>query len=118
MKLVVVYVRPEMVNDVIYALHDVEGVRGVSAYEGRGFGAWRLEDPLEAAQREGDDFRAHVRLETVCSDETAKKVMRTIIESAQTGMTGDGIVYAVDVVECIRIRTGEIDKDIIKRRSS
>ncbi len=112
MKIVIAYVKPEMLDDVLYALHEVKGLRGASICDGRGFGAWRLDESPEAIQREPGNFRPHVRMEILCSDEVAAEVAKAISASARTGMPGDGLVFTVDADTCIRIRTGEADERI------
>ena len=110
MKIVIAYVRPEMFDDVVYALHAVKGLRGASISDGRGFGAWRLDESPEAIQKESGNFRRHVRLEIICSDDVAAEVVKTISTSGRTGIWGDGLVFTMDVGTCIRIRTGEADE--------
>ena len=109
MKIVVAYIKPEMLADVVYALHGVEGLRGASVCDGRGFGARRLDESPEAIQRGPSNFRPHVRMETVCSDDIAAEVVKAISASGRTGMSGDGLVFIIDADTCIRIRTGEAD---------
>lgn len=97
-------------NDVVYALHEIQGLRGASICDGRGFGAWRMDKPPEATQRETENFRPHVRIEIVCSDEVASAVVNCISENARTGLPGDGLVFTIDVDSCVRIRTGRADE--------
>jgi len=112
MKVVIAYIKPGMLDDVVYALHGVEGLRGASICDGRGFGAWRLDESPEAIQREPGNFRPHVRLEIVCSDDVAAEVVKVINASARTGMSGDGLVFTIGADTCTRIRTGEADERI------
>ena len=112
MKIVIAYIKPEMLDDVVYALHGVEGLRGASVCDGRGFGAWRLDESPEAIQREPGNFRPNMRIEIVCSNEVAEEVVRVICASGRTGMSGDGLVFTVGAEACIRIRTGEADEGI------
>ncbi|MCD6327266.1 P-II family nitrogen regulator [bacterium] len=112
MKIVIAYIKPEMLSDVVYALHGLEGLRGASICDGRGFGAWRLDESPEAVQREPGNFRPHARIEIACSDNMTAEVMKTICESARTGMPGDGLVFSIDADTCVRICTGEPDAEI------
>ena len=110
MKLVVAYIKPELLDDVTYALHNIDGLRGASITEGRGFGAWRMDLTPEELDREPSNFRPHVRIEVVCSDDTARTIAKTIADNARTGLPGDGLVHTVAVGECVRVRTGEPDE--------
>jgi len=35
--------------------------------------------------------------------------VEAIVQGARTGQVGDGKIFILDLAECIRIRTGEID---------
>ena len=108
MKLVIAYVRPEMLDSVIYALHSVKGLRGASVFDGEGFGAWRMDATPEAIEHESSNFRPNRRLEIVCSEEVAPAVIEAVQANAHTGIPGDGLVYTLDVGNCMKIRTGEM----------
>ena len=41
------------------------------------------------------------------------KTIEAICEGARTGNIGDGKIFVVDLVECVRIRTGEKGEDAI-----
>jgi nitrogen regulatory protein PII len=47
------------------------------------------------------------KIELICNDECAKRVQKTIIETARTGHKGDGIVAISPIEEAISIRTGK-----------
>ncbi len=48
-----------------------------------------------------------VRLEIAVNQEFVEPCVAAIIEGARTGKVGDGKIFITDLVECIRIRTGE-----------
>lgn len=52
-------------------------------------------------------------IDLVVKNEEVAKVKQVIIDSARTGEIGDGKIFVYDVVEVVRIRTGEVDKDAI-----
>ncbi len=110
MKLVVAYIKPDLLDDVMYALHNVGGLRGASVADGRGFGAWRMDLTPEELDREPSNYRPHVRIEVVCSDDTAPAIAQTIADNARTGLPGDGVVYTTPVSECLSVRTGGPDE--------
>jgi len=41
------------------------------------------------------------------------KTVEAIIEGARTGKIGDGKIFVLDLIDCIRIRTGEKGKKAI-----
>ena len=48
-----------------------------------------------------------VRLEIAVNEPFVEPTVEAIIAGARTGSIGDGKIFVVDLVECIRIRTGE-----------
>ncbi len=48
-----------------------------------------------------------IKLEIVVNEEFVKPTVDAIIRGARTGNIGDGKIFISDLVECIRIRTGE-----------
>lgn len=48
-----------------------------------------------------------VRIELVCDDGIAPRVVETLQQSAATGAIGDGKIFVLDVGQAVRIRTGE-----------
>ncbi len=48
-----------------------------------------------------------IKLEIVVNEEFVKPTVDAIIRGARTGNIGDGKIFITDLVECIRIRTGE-----------
>ena len=107
MKIVIAYIKPEMLDNVVYALHGVKDLHGSSICEARGFGMWRMNESPEEVQRETGNFLPNIRIEIVCSENVANKVINVIKENSRTGMSGDGIVFTADADKCFSIRTGE-----------
>ncbi len=54
-----------------------------------------------------------VRLELAINKEYVKKTIDAICDGAKTGKVGDGKIFVMDMVECVRIRTGETGNDAI-----
>ena len=48
-----------------------------------------------------------IKLEIACNDDFVKPMIQTVIKGARTGEIGDGKMFAFDLLEVIRIRTGE-----------
>ena len=59
------------------------------------------------------DFLPKIKIEIVVSDEIYEDVVSTITEKAKTGKIGDGKVFVMDVVNAVRIRTGEDGNDAL-----
>lgn len=107
MKVVVAFIKPHRLTDVLLALHDIQALYGVSVSDIRGFGRGRAKDAPDRIQEHDMDFLPRVRLETLCPDHVADEVITTIEKHAHTGLQGDGKIYCVNVEEAVRISTGE-----------
>ncbi len=53
------------------------------------------------------DLLPKTKLELVCKDEDAEKVIAIIVDHARTGNIGDGKIFVTNVADAIRVRTGE-----------
>jgi nitrogen regulatory protein PII len=58
-------------------------------------------------------MRQKVKIELVVKDEDVEKVVDAIIGAARTEEIGDGKIFISDVVDAVRIRTGERGNDAI-----
>ena len=48
-----------------------------------------------------------VEFKIVVQDERLEEILDLIIKNAKTGEMGDGKIFVTDVIDCIRIRSGE-----------
>ena len=48
-----------------------------------------------------------VKIEIVCHDESVEDILDVICRYAKTGEIGDGKIFIYDVLDTVRIRTGE-----------
>jgi len=54
-----------------------------------------------------------VRIEIVCDDDLAQRVVDAISSTARTGTIGDGKIWITPASDVIRIRTGEVGAEAI-----
>jgi nitrogen regulatory protein P-II 1 len=106
MKKIVAIIRPNKIDEVKDALEEI-GCHGVTVTEVKGRG--RQLGITESYR--GSDYRIDMlpktRLEIVASSENVEKIIKAIVETAQTGDIGDGKIFISPVEEVVRIRTGE-----------
>jgi len=106
MKLIIAYIQPEKLSDVKQELYKAE-VFKVSVTNAMGCGQQK---GYHEAYR-GVDIEVNllkkVRLEIAVNEGFVKPTVDAIIKGARTGQIGDGKIFILDLVECIRIRTGE-----------
>ena len=107
MKQVIAYIKPHKLENVMLALHKIEGLSGISVLEIRGCGRSRKEN--SDAVFDSDDYGlvSRLKLEIACSDELVEQVVTTLQESAHTGLRGDGKIYVLPVMEAVRISSGD-----------
>ena len=53
------------------------------------------------------DFVPKAKIEIAIDDADIQRVVEAITRSVQTGKIGDGKIFVLDLVEAVRIRTGE-----------
>ena len=89
------------------------GAHGITVTEARGFGRQKGHTETYRGVEYTVDLLPKMKLEIVVTDDMLGAVIETIINSARTGEVGDGKIFVTDIVECIRIRTGEAGEDAI-----
>ncbi len=112
MKLIIAYIQPEALNDVKQALLK-ENIAKMSVCNALGCGHQLGYTEQYRGVVSEVNLLKKVRLEIAVNDHYLDKTLHVLIESARTGHIGDGKIFVVELLECIRIRTGERGKDAI-----
>jgi len=107
MKEVKAYIKPHKLSPVTLALHEIEGLSGMSVIDVRGYGRPRAENYPQKGEKSLGDYVPHVKIEVVCADDLVDLVITTIEKAAYTGLRGDGKIYVSTVENAVRIETGE-----------
>lgn len=102
------FIRPNMLNAVLQALHEHPEFPGVTVSEVRGFGRVAGRD---SSQPSGYGTVAMVKLECLVEEGQVADVVQIIQDQAATGRPGDGKIAVHDVISVMRIRTGESGMD-------
>src|SRR5213592_3924880 len=106
MKKVEAIIRHFKLEDVKNALSE-RGIAGMTITEVRGFGRQKGHTEMYRGTEYAVDFVPKVKLDVVVADENLKTVIDTIMRAAQTGQIGDGKIFISELLDTIRIRTGE-----------
>ena len=106
MKKIEAVIKPFKLDEVKEALHEV-GLQGITVTEAKGFGRQKGHTELYRGAEYVVDFLPKVKIEVVCGDELVERATDAIIAAARTGRIGDGKIFVTDVLEVVRIRTGE-----------
>jgi nitrogen regulatory protein PII len=54
-----------------------------------------------------------MKIELALPDETLERALEVVSAAAHTGNIGDGKIFVMPLEHCVRIRTGETDKDAL-----
>jgi len=54
-----------------------------------------------------------VRLEIAVNEDFVERTVDAIIKGARSGKIGDGKIFITDLIDCVRIRTGERGSEAI-----
>ncbi len=99
-------IRPEKLNEVLKKLEEV-GHPGVTVYQVEGHG--RQSGLVE--QFRGREFRLDLlpklEIRVVCRTEEVENILSAISQAARTGEIGDGKIFVYEVLDALRIRSGE-----------
>ena len=112
MKKIEAIIKPFKLDEVKDHLNEI-GVKGITVSEVKGFGRQKGHTELYRGAEYTVDFLPKVKLEIVAPDEQVDEILTIIKESAHTGKIGDGKIFVLDVLEVVRIRTGEKGEDAI-----
>ena len=106
MKLITAVIKPFKLDDVREAL-TVVGVEGMTVTEVRGFGRQKGQAEVYRGAEYTISFLPKVKIEIALDDAAVDSAVEAIQQSANTGKIGDGKIFVSDLVNAVRIRTGE-----------
>ena len=112
MKLVTAIIKPFKLDEVREALSAL-GVSGITVTEVKGFGRQKGHTELYRGAEYVVDFLPKVKVEAAIKDDMLEQAIEAIEKAANTGKIGDGKIFVFELVQVVRIRTGETGADAI-----
>ncbi|HNP63623.1 MAG TPA: P-II family nitrogen regulator [Woeseiaceae bacterium] len=112
MKMITAIIKPFKLDDVRQAVADI-GIQGITVTEVKGFGRQRGHTELYRGAEYVVDFLPKAKIELAVADDIAEQVIEAISNTARTGKIGDGKIFITELVEAIRIRTGETGSEAV-----
>ena len=112
MKKIEAIIKPFKLDEVKEALQTL-GLQGMTVIEAKGFGRQKGQTELYRGAEYVVDFLPKIKLEVVVEDDQVAAAVEAIQNAARTGRIGDGKIFITEVVEAIRIRTGETGRNAI-----
>ena len=106
MKLLVAYIQPERLNAVKQALYERE-IYKMSVTNALGCGQQKGYHESYRGVDVEVNLLKKIRLEIAVNDDYVQPTIEGIVAGARTGKIGDGKIFVLDLMDCIRIRTGE-----------
>jgi len=109
-------VRPERLQQVQDALDEL-GVSGLTVTEVKGCGRQKGYTESYRGSRVNISLLSKLKVESVIPSDVVDRAVEAIIKAAYTGETGDGRVFVTDVVQSVRIRTGERGEETVRHET-
>jgi nitrogen regulatory protein P-II 2 len=106
MKMVIAIVKPFALEPVRKALSDI-GVEGMTVSEVRGYGRQKGHTEIYRGAEYQVAFLPKVKIEVVVEDGRTGAAVSAITLAANNGQIGAGKIFVLEVVEAVRVRTGE-----------
>jgi nitrogen regulatory protein PII len=106
MKRLDLIMRPHKLDEVRDALTAI-GVQGMTVTEVKGFGRQKGKTEAYRGSEYTASFLPKIRLEVLVGDRQLENATKVAGDGARTGKSGDGKIMVTEIVDVMRIRTGE-----------
>jgi nitrogen regulatory protein PII len=106
MKMMVAVIKHFKLDDVKDALTQA-GIKGMTVTEVKGFGRQKGHIEIYRGTSYEVRFLPKLKIEVAVSDEKLEEIVTIIQKTAHTGEIGDGKIFIYDLMDVVRIRTGE-----------
>jgi nitrogen regulatory protein P-II 1 len=106
MKKIEAIIKPFKLDEVKEALQEL-GLQGMTVIEAKGFGRQKGQTELYRGAEYVVDFLPKIKIEVVVADDQLASALEAIQNAARTGRIGDGKIFVSEIIEVLRIRTGE-----------
>ncbi|MFT4935153.1 MAG: nitrogen regulatory protein P-II 1 [Pseudoalteromonas distincta] len=106
MKKIEAVIKPFKLDEVKEALQEL-GVQGMTVLEAKGYGRQKGQTELYRGAEYVVDFLPKIKIEVVVADDQLDGALEAITTAARTGRIGDGKIFVSEIIEVLRIRTGE-----------
>ena len=106
MKKIEAIIKPFKLDEVKEALQEL-GFQGMTVIEAKGYGRQKGQTELYRGAEYVVDFLPKIKIEVVIADDQLDRAIEAIASAARTGRIGDGKIFVSEIVDVVRIRTGE-----------
>jgi nitrogen regulatory protein P-II 2 len=112
MKLVIAIIKPSRLEEVRQALNSLD-VHGMTVTEVKGYGRQKGHSEIYRGTEYAVHFLPKLKIEIAVEDSQSDAIVSAIRESAQTGRIGDGKIFVFDMMQAVRIRTGDRNEEAL-----
>ena len=112
MKYIVAIIQPDRLEEVMQRLEEKE-IHLVTVTTVMGRGRQKGIAEVYRSHKEAGTLLKKIKLEIAVNDAFVQPMLAAIIEGGRTGQVGDGKIFVSDLVQTVRIRTGEVNQDAI-----
>ena len=112
MKMIVAVIKPSRLDAVLEAVTEA-GASGLTVTEVRGYGRQRGKTEVYRGAEYEVKLLPKVKLEIAVPTDVLEPVIEALQRTANTGKIGDGKVFVFDLLQVVRIRTGETGADAL-----
>lgn len=110
MKEIKAIIQPFMLDHVCEALRQIPDLPGITVSRVSGWGKSLAMEAKDTVEEGGCTFARKTKVEVVVPDALAGRVVAAIEKAAHTGNVGDGKIFVHELLEVVKIRTGERDE--------
>ena len=111
MKKIEAIVRPHKLDEIYASIKSL--MNGMTVMEVKGFGRQRGHTEVYRGTEYKIDFLPKVQINIVCKDDVVDEIVEKIEHISKSGKVGDGKIFIYNVLDAVRIRTGERGEEVI-----
>ena len=115
MKMIEAIIQPSKLEAVKEALNEIEVVR-LTVSDVQGFGRQKGHTEIYRGHEYTVNLLRKVKIQIAVNEEFVEPTIQAIIKggrSGDDGKVGDGKIFVLDLIDCVRIRTGERGSEAI-----
>ncbi len=112
MKFIIAIIQPHRLDAVREALLGI-GINGLTVTEVRGYGRQKGQKEIYRGAEYTISFVPKLKIEIAVVSERVEETLSVIQAAARSGKVGDGKIFVLDLLQAVRVRTGETDGDAL-----
>jgi nitrogen regulatory protein P-II 1 len=106
MKEIKAYIRHDKIERVIEQLEEI-GINGMTILDANALAEWADPEAFSFSIEYVEKYSKVVKIELICQENEADKIISVIQKNATTGSNGDGWIFVAPIEKAVRIKNGE-----------